>query len=242
MLDLLAFDLDGTLADTESLKGQSYGWAAHQLRPDIDPADVEAAYVPYIGGGRETIAAGLLDHFDLAEAARAHDPSVEPWKSFVTLRLGRYRGMLRDPDLVRRHALPAALAVVETAHRMAHATAIVTTTDRANAWPVLDALGLGDAFDTVVTSDDVEAHKPDPCGYELALGHVGADPARSLAIEDSPTGARAAVAAGLTVLAVPTEFTRAGLLDLVRDGVLPADGLVEPEDLAEAVRRRAEAA
>lgn len=242
MLDLLAFDLDGTLADTESLKGQSYGWAAHELDPSIDPADVEAAYVPYIGGGREQIAAGLLDHFGLAEAARRHDPAVEPWQAFVGLRLERYRGMLRDADLVRRHALPAALAVVEEARRLARAVAVVTTTDRANARPVLDALGLGGAFDAVVTSDDVEAHKPDPCGYDLALDQLGADPARSLAVEDSPTGARAAVAAGLAVLAVPTPFTRPGLHVLVRDGVLPAGAVVEPDALAAAVRLRAEAA
>jgi len=242
VLDLLAFDLDGTLADTESLKGQSYGWAAHELDPSIDPADVEAAYVPYIGGGREEIAAGLLGHFGLAEAARRHDASVEPWESFVGLRLERYRGMLRDADLVRRHALPGALAVVEDARRLARGVAVVTTTDRANARPVLDALGLGDAFDIVVTSDDVEAHKPDPCGYRLALDHLGADPAWSLAVEDSPTGARAAVAARLQVLAVPSESTRDGLQALVRDGVLSPAAVVEPGALAGAVRQRAEAA
>ena len=239
MLDLLAFDLDGTLADTESLKAQSYGWAAHRLRPDLDPADVERAYVPYVGGGREHIARGLLNEFELAEAARRHDPSVEPWESFVGLRLERYRGMLRDTALVRRSAIAEAVVLVGEARSLARSVALVTTTDRPNALPVLAALGLADAFDAVVTSDDVDVHKPDPAGYRLALDRLGADPARSLAVEDSPSGARAALAAGVGVLVVPSDFTRAGIRSLVDAGELPAGSVVAPAALAEAVRQRA---
>ena len=241
MLDLLAFDLDGTLADTESLKAESYGWAAHELRPDLDPADVERAYEPYVGGGREHIASSLLHELGLEDAARRHDPTVEPWESFVGLRLDRYRAMLRDADLVRRHGLPAARTVVEEARDLARFVAVVTTTDRPNALPVLDALGLDGAFDAVITSDDVDEHKPDPAGYDLALDRFGADPARSLAVEDSPSGARAALAAGLDVVVVPSDLTRDGIAALVRDGVLPAASVVEPAALAEAVRQRAAA-
>ena len=242
MLDLLAFDLDGTLADTETLKARSYGWAAQQLRPEIDPADVEAAYVPYVGGGREHIATSLLHAFDLEAAARDHDPSVEPWESFVTLRLGRYRAMLRDGNLVRAAALPATDALARDGRRYARHLAVVTTTDRANALPVLDALGLADHFDAVVTSDDVDTHKPDPEGYRLALARLSADPARSVAVEDSPAGARGAVAAGIPVLVLPSAYTRDGIRALVAGGVLPADAVTAPEALAEAVRQRAEAA
>ncbi|PAP79503.1 hypothetical protein B1759_14360 [Rubrivirga sp. SAORIC476] len=240
MLDLLAFDLDGTLADTEDLKAKSYAWAAHRLRPDLDPATVETAYADCIGFSRREISQMLLDRFDLEAAARAHDPAVAPWESYVGLRLEHYRAMLADGDLVRAHARPAATLVRE-AHALARHVALVTTSGRQNAGLVLAALGLGDAFDDIITADDVVKTKPDPEGYRLALSRASAHPARSLAIEDSPAGVRAAVAAELPVLAVPDALTREGIQALVGAGALPATSVLAPDVLAEVVRRRAEA-
>ena len=238
MLDLLAFDLDGTLVDSETLKAQSYGWAAHRLKPDVDPEAVEAAYPPYVGRSREEIAHGLLDEFGLADAARQRDGSVEPWQSFVALRLERYRALLSDGDLVRSRARTGA-EMVRQAHRWARAVALVTTSGRQNAGLVLDALELEDAFDAVVTADDVEQTKPDPEAYRLALTRTGAAAERSLAIEDSATGARGALAAGVPVLAVPDALTRRGVLELVESGALPEAFVIEPGALEAAIERRA---
>lgn len=234
MLDLLAFDLDGTLANTEQLKAESYAWAAHRLRPDVAETDVEAAYPAYVGRSREEIATALLHQFGLGEAARAHNASVEPWESFVTVRLGCYRSMLADGDLVRRHARPHAIALVRRAHEVARAVALVTTSDRPNTEAVLAALGLSGAFDTTVTADDVANTKPDPEGYRLALDRLGAEADRTLAVEDSPAGLRAALAAGLHVIACPTDYTRDRVEAMARAGELET---VMPDDLAEAVRQ-----
>lgn len=62
---------------------------------------------------------------------------------------------------------------------------------------------LTDAFDTVVTGDDVERHKPAPDIYLLACSRLGVSPAEALALEDSASGVTAAKAAGLTCIAVP---------------------------------------
>ena len=237
MLDLLLFDLDGTLANTEQLKAQSYAWAAHQLRPDLDPNDVETAYADYVGRSREEIATALLDRFGLEDAARARDASVEPWESYVGLRLERYRAMLADGDLVRRHARRHAVDLVRHAHDVARHVALVTTSDRRNTAAVLTALGLTDAFDAVVTADDVARTKPDPEGYRLALSQLGVAPADALAVEDSPAGLRAAVAAGIPVLPVPSPLTHDEVEAMAHDGEVPP--VVAPEALAEAVRQRA---
>lgn len=58
-------------------------------------------------------------------------------------------------------------------------------------------------FDTVVTGDQVERGKPHPEAYLEAAGRLGIDPARCVAIEDSPTGAESATAAGVPTLVVP---------------------------------------
>jgi HAD superfamily hydrolase (TIGR01509 family) len=62
---------------------------------------------------------------------------------------------------------------------------------------------IGDAFDAIVTSDDVEHSKPAPDLYLLACERLGVAPADALALEDSPSGIAAAKAAGLTCIAVP---------------------------------------
>jgi beta-phosphoglucomutase-like phosphatase (HAD superfamily) len=68
--------------------------------------------------------------------------------------------------------------------------------------PILDALPPA-TFAAVVTGDAVARGKPYPDPYLKAARLLGADPAACLAIEDSNTGARSAVAAGCTVLCVP---------------------------------------
>lgn len=71
---------------------------------------------------------------------------------------------------------------------------------------VLAGAGLvGDAnpFGVVVTVDDVDNPKPAPDLYLAACAALGADPADSAGLEDSATGAEAAVAAGLWTIGVP---------------------------------------
>jgi HAD superfamily hydrolase (TIGR01509 family) len=67
----------------------------------------------------------------------------------------------------------------------------------------LRTAGLADAFDTIVTSDDVEHSKPAPDIYLLACERLGVAPAEAVALEDSASGVAAAKAAGLTCIAVP---------------------------------------
>ncbi len=62
---------------------------------------------------------------------------------------------------------------------------------------------LIDAFDAIVTSDDVEHAKPDPDIYLLACERLGVRPGETLALEDSASGVAAAKAAGLTCIGVP---------------------------------------
>ena len=240
MLDLLAFDMDGTLADTETLKAESYAWAAHRLRPDLDPAGVVAAYTgSCIGRSRREIATSLLHRFGLADAAREHDGSAEPWESYVGLRLERYRAVLSDGDVVRARALPHAVELARDWRTYARSAAVVTTSGAQNAALVLGALGLADAFDTVVTADDVGRTKPDPESYRLALARTASAAERSVAVEDSPAGVRSAAAAGLAVVAVPDRFTAGGIEGLVRAGLIATGDVAAPEGVRAAVARRA---
>jgi HAD superfamily hydrolase (TIGR01509 family) len=80
--------------------------------------------------------------------------------------------------------------------------ALVTMSYRRFVAPILDALPAG-TFEVVVTGDAVSQGKPHPEPYLKAAAILGVDPAATVAIEDSNTGARSAEAAGCTVLVVP---------------------------------------
>lgn len=67
----------------------------------------------------------------------------------------------------------------------------------------LESARLTEAFDVIVTSDDVARSKPAPDLYLLACERLGVAPADVLALEDSSAGVASAKAAGLTCIAVP---------------------------------------
>ncbi len=82
--------------------------------------------------------------------------------------------------------------------------AMVTMSYRNLASAVADQLPAG-TFGTLVTGDEVNAGKPDPECYLLAARRLGVDPARCVAIEDSPAGIASAEAAGCVTIAVPNQ-------------------------------------
>ncbi|AXK45982.1 HAD family hydrolase [Brachybacterium saurashtrense] len=68
----------------------------------------------------------------------------------------------------------------------------------------LAGLGIADVVDASIAIEDVAAPKPAPDMYLAAARVLGAEPAECLGFEDSETGADAARAAGLQLIAVPS--------------------------------------
>ncbi|MBU2875903.1 HAD family hydrolase [Marinobacter salexigens] len=63
-------------------------------------------------------------------------------------------------------------------------------------------------FSLTVSGDDVLRSKPAPDCYLLALEHLSLQPEHCIAIEDTEHGLRAAAAAGIRCLAIPTEMSK----------------------------------
>ncbi len=81
-------------------------------------------------------------------------------------------------------------------------SALVTMSWRSLAEAVVSGLPA-DSFAALVTGDEVEHGKPHPEPYLAAARTLGVDVRDCVAIEDSPTGVRSAVAAGVKTIAVP---------------------------------------
>jgi HAD superfamily hydrolase (TIGR01509 family) len=223
----VVFDLDGTLAETEVLKGRSYAEAAVALRPELDPRAVEAAYADMVGRSREEVVDGMMRRFGLAPAAAArmrYLGAATPREAFATMRTRVYERMLADPALIRAQAYPAALALLLRLRAAGYRTALATMSYRHQVATVLAALGVQDQFDVVVPRDDVARPKPDPEIYRVTLSRLGMAPAHALAVEDSLPGVRSALAAGLACVASTSHLTRAAVH---ASHLLPPDRIVD---------------
>ena len=81
--------------------------------------------------------------------------------------------------------------------------AIASSSPPALIAEVVRATGLDDVVKVALSSELTGAGKPAPDVYLAAAKALGVDPARSVAVEDSTNGIRAALNAGMIVVAVP---------------------------------------
>jgi HAD superfamily hydrolase (TIGR01509 family) len=113
-------------------------------------------------------------------------------------------------ELVMEEALrgvtprPGALELVERLRAAGVPIAVASNSRREFVERTLGSASLLDGrFEAVVSAEDVEHPKPAPDIYLEAARRLGTEPTECAALEDSPTGVAAAVAAGMKVIGVP---------------------------------------
>ena len=178
------WDMDGTLVDTEPY------WI-----------NAEHTIVEEAGGVWNDEYAHQLVGNDLmvsAEFIRDNSPvSLDPLEIVEEL-------LKRVIVQVREHVpwRPGAVELLTALREAGVPNALVTMSWRSLADSVVTALPEG-TFTAVITGDEVEHGKPHPEPFLAAARALGVEVADCVAIEDSPTGVRSAVAAGVPTLAVP---------------------------------------
>jgi HAD superfamily hydrolase (TIGR01509 family) len=194
------FDLDGTIADTESAEYEAIRmvWADHGLDYPIERWShvVGLAWSPGWVAELEAEAGGVVDR----GAARAAK--------------GRHHGELLAALVMRSGVADLIAAAADAGIPMA----IASNSDSDWVEDVLGQLGLRGCFAAVITIDRVSTGKPHPEPFLAACAGLGARPGRSVAFEDSFTGVASAVAAGLYTVACPGPLTvghDVGAADLV---------------------------
>lgn len=243
MISAVIFDLDGTLVETEELKALSHARSVVELRPEAREEEVVAFYgSDLVGHSRKVVTETLIERFGLEEAARERmvEPETEPWQALVRIRRAIYETLLEDPELLLEKRYPFNIELLRKMRREGYPTGCATMSHRKQVDRVLSVLGLEDAFDVVVTMEDVKNGKPDPEIDLLVAEKLGVPPEEFLVIEDSPAGVGAAVAAGMMVVAVPTRLT--GPAFRGKDLLDPLWTVDDPGEVEEVVSRRIEAA
>lgn len=181
--DAVIFDLDGTLLDTERLafvSGQR-ALARHGLTL------TEPLFLSLVGIDSVTGRAMLQDHF----GDHDFDAIDADWQAEDR--------QLAEAGIPHK---PGAVALLTQLAAQGTPKAIATSSRRTGAEHKLAKSALAVHFDVLVTRDCVTLAKPAPEPFLLAAQRLGVDPRRCLAFEDSNTGAKAAFAAGMTVVQV----------------------------------------
>lgn len=219
-LQAVVFDVDGTLVDSERDGHRVAFNAAFEEAGLPDRWDV-ATYgkLLKVAGGAKRLAFWFQRNGRSPEeaqelAARLHQRKTRIMRALVED--GRVQARPGVPELLRELA--------------AHGVQLHVATTGTRAWvePLLDGL-FGRRFQTVVTGTEVPELKPSPAVYEEVLALTGCAAERTVAVEDSANGVRAAVAAGLRCLAAYNTYTRG---DDLSAATLVADGLDDPKLVA----------
>lgn len=185
--EAVVFDLDGTLTDTEA----TWDVVRRGLAADAGLPWPEGATQAMMGMSTPEWSAYLVDSVGLPVTAQ------EAARLTVSAMAEHYR--------LGIEVLPGA---VEAVRRMAaeFPVAIASSSPRLLIDTAVEVLGIGDELTATVSTEEVERGKPAPDGYLRACELLGADPRRSVAVEDAPNGIRSALNAGMAVVAIPPHF------------------------------------
>jgi HAD superfamily hydrolase (TIGR01509 family) len=199
----LLFDLDGTLADTDSLHLPTW---VDVLEPYGVMVDEEFYRDSISGRNTSEIVRALLPELSDEENRSVGDTKEVRFRERAT-ELEPLPGLVDFVDLGRERGMRIAL---------------VTNAPDENVQAILLALELRDFFETVVLADEVEAVKPDPAPYKAALKRLDVSAEEALAFEDSVSGISSSVAAGIPTVGItssqaPERLREAGAFMTVED-------------------------
>lgn len=205
-LKALIFDVDGTLADTESAHMAAFNQAFAELGLDWVWTDDMYLELLHVSGGKERI----LHYWQQRDPAilQADAPALQAQIN----RLHALKTVAYE-QAVNRGAVrlrPGVLNLIDEARQAGLQLAIATTTSPANIAALLrHAMGADWRlnFSAIGDAGTAPIKKPHPQVYLQVLDGLKLPAAQCLALEDSSNGLQAAMAAGIATIITPNPFT-----------------------------------
>jgi HAD superfamily hydrolase (TIGR01509 family) len=194
MWKAILFDLDGTLADTDSIHFAV--WQDILVRYDLD---IDRAFYRQRISGRTNskIIKDIIPQLTLEDAWKLSTEKEETYRRLAN-------SLLPTPGLDK---------LIDLTERASIKRAVVTNAPEENAIYTLKILRLTDTFPTIIMAKDAPPGKPDPAPYQLALNRLMVKSKRAIAIEDSAAGIRSAVGAGIYTIGITSSHPAEDLLN-----------------------------
>lgn len=196
MIKAIIFDFDGTIIDTETPWFYAFRDAYMEHGVELTPEQ----YSECVGTNEHTF--DPYEHL-MTELGLPID------KEEFRIKIHADHTALMEKETVREGVLEYLQLAKEAGLRIG----LASSSERSWIDRYLEVLGIGDYFEVICTADDVNRVKPDPELYLKAMEKLGVKPDEAIAIEDSPNGAKAAAAAGMSCLIVPNTLTKLFVFD-----------------------------
>ena len=204
MLELVIFDVDGLMIDTESVWKNAFDKAGDKYGiPNLGDT-----LFPSLIGKRLEDEQVLLDRLLPSDI---QDKLLNEWRqiglSSLANKVPVKPGLYEMLDFLEQHHIKMAVA---------------TTTRRELTEERLKRVGVYDRFDYVLCGDEVTNRKPNPEIYLSVLKQMDTDARNALVLEDSVVGVEAAYSAGIYCIQVPdliapTEVQKEQTICIVKD-------------------------
>ncbi len=206
MIQALIFDVDGTLADTESAHLAAFNHAFAEM--GMGWVWDEALYTGLldISGGKERI----LHYWKTTSPTMLEVDAMalsDTVNRLHELKTAAYEAAVNGGAVSLR---PGVLKLMDEARAQGLQLAIATTTSPVNIAALMRrAIGSDWRLNFTAIGDASTApiKKPHPQVYLQMLAALNLGPANCIALEDSSNGLRAATAAGLATIITPTTYT-----------------------------------
>ena len=207
----VVFDLDGVLTDTEHLWEENWTSFSGRHNRDWAPSNTQAM----MGMSMPETARYLREHTESTDDPEEIAIALTDWM-IEALHTGRAEINPGAADLVVAVAARVPIALASSAPRRLIDAVLASTR-------------LLPHFTATVSSEEVPRGKPDPGVYLEAAGRLELEPTRCLGIEDSSNGIKSALAAGLTVIALPNKLYPPGA-DILSRCAAVANSLSEVQE------------
>jgi len=185
----IIFDNDGVLVDSEPVINAAAIRGLSEYGVDARPED----FLPFVGAGEDRYIGGVAEKYGLTYRPEMKERVQEIYYDLIEDRLKPHGGALELLDRVS--SLPGK-------------TALASSSDHEKIRASLDAAGIPvDAFDLIVSGEEVPHKKPSPDIYLETARRIGAEPSHCVVIEDAINGVQAAKAAGMVCVAVTNSFS-----------------------------------
>lgn len=190
-LSAVILDFDGVILDSETAEFEAYRSVFDRFGVTLTPEEWRGQIGIFVEGSRQRW------HTQL-HALVPNVPALDVFELEVRRRFS---------ELLPGGPMAGILEMLSALERVGVPAAVASTSPASWVVPAATRIGIADRVRTIVSADDVSRRKPEPDVYVEALRRLDADPARTVAIEDSGPGVAAARAAGLKIVAIPHWLT-----------------------------------
>ncbi len=179
------WDVDGTLLDSAE-----YHWLAWQETITAEGHTLTyEQFISTFGLRNETILHEWL----------GPDLSIREMERIAEAKEKHYRHLIQTRGA---KCLPGVRRWLKHLHEGDWRQAVASSAPLLNIQTILEALDIGEYFDAVASSEDVQRGKPDPQVFLVAADKVAVPPQRCIVVEDAPAGIEGGRRAGMRTIGV----------------------------------------